>query len=170
MDDITTIKDAIRRINPQSNNYSIVCTVSDIDLINGICNCTPVDGSGVLVNVRLNADNKDGFKLIPKDSTKVLVTLINNTTGFISMVSEVDEIHLNGVNYDGLVKVQDLTDKLNALENKVNDLITACSSQVVTLGPSGTFPLASFFTSVTPLTPTIQTDIENLTVKQGNGS
>ena len=62
--------------------------------------------------------------------------------------------------------------KLNNMyvENKLNDLITACSSQVVTLAPSGTFPLASFFTSVTPLIPTQQIEIENQKVKQGDGS
>jgi len=170
MNEVTTIKEAIRSVIPDMNNYSVICTVSDIDLVKCVCNCTPKDGGAVLVNVRINASNKDGFKLIPKNNTDVVVTLINNTTGYVSMVSEVDEIHLNGVNYDGLVRVIELTDKLNALENKVNDLITACSSQVVTLAPSGTFPMASFFTSVTPLTPTIQTEIENITVKQGNGS
>lgn len=138
MDNITTIKDAIRRINPQTNNYSIVCTVSDIDLINGICNCTPVDGSGVLVNVRLNADNKDGFKLIPKDNTKVLVTLINNTTGFISMVSEVDEIHLNGVTFGGIVKIVEQTAKLNQLVAELQAQLVLISAGLAGVGVSYT--------------------------------
>ena len=52
----------------------------------------------------------------------------------------------------------------------MNDLIIACSSQIVTLAPSGTFPLASFFTSVSPLVPTQQLEIENITILQGDGS
>ena len=170
MNEITTIKEAIRLVNPQSSVYSLVCTISDIDLTKGICNCTPENDSAVLVNVRLNADYKDGFKLIPKDNSKVLVSLINNTTGFISMVSEVDEIHLNGTNYDGLVKVKDITDKLNALENKVNDLINILKTTTIPLAPSGTYPFAPLYANVNVLTPTQQTEIENKTILQGNGS
>jgi len=63
-----------------------------------------------------------------------------------------------------------INEALLDLSNKMNDLITACSSQIVTLAPSGTFPLASFFTSVTPLIPTQQLEIENITILQGDGS
>ena len=115
-----------------------------------------------------NIDN--GFLLIPEVNSIVVVSFLSDSSAYVSLVSKVSEIQLNGTNYDGLVKVQELTDKLNNLENKLNDLITACSSQVVTLAPSGTFPLASFFTSVTPLIPTQQTEIENQKVKQGDGS
>jgi hypothetical protein len=115
-----------------------------------------------------NIDN--GFLLIPEVNSIVVVSFLSDDSAYVSLVSKVSEVQLNGKNFDGLVKVQELTDKLNALENKVNDLITACSSQIVTLAPSGTFPLAPYFTSVTPLIPTQQLEIENITILQGDGS
>jgi hypothetical protein len=171
MNEIQSIKEAIRIIAKNPASYSVVCNVSDIDLGKSICNCTPVDGSAILVNVRLNADYKDGFKLIPKDGSLVVVSLLNNTTGFISMVSEVDEIHLNGTNYGGVVKVIELTDKLNALENDINTLKTAFSSWLVVPNDGGAaLKTISATWAGSQLTPTQQTEIENQTILQGNGS
>lgn len=169
MNEITIIKEAIQRINPRSDNYSVVCEVSDVDTANSICNCTPIDGSAILVNVRFNSDNKDGFKLIPKDGSKVLVTLINNTTGYVAMVSEVDEIHLNGINEDGLVKVNDLVTKINALENLVNNILTTLKATTIPLAPSGTYPFAPLYTAFNNIAPiTNKADLENTKVLHGS--
>lgn len=165
------LRDSLKKlVTPNGSAYTKACTVDSVDLVGLTCYCVPLNGDPDIQEVRLMANVDNGFLLVPEVDSIVLVSFLNDSAGYVSMVSKVSEIQLNGSNFDGLVKVQDLTDKLNALENKVNDLITACSSQVVTLAPSGTFPLASFFTSVTPLTPTIQTEIENITVKQGDGS
>jgi len=164
------LRDSLRTLTtPNGNAYSKVCTVDSVDLVNLTCYCIPINDDADITEVRLMANIDNGFLLVPEVDSIVVVSFLSDSSAYVSLVSKVSEIQLNGTNYDGLVKVQELTDKLNNLENKLNDLITACSSQVVTLAPSGTFPLASFFTSVTPLTPTQQTDIENLTVKQGNG-
>lgn len=169
MNEITVIKEAIRLTNPQSNNYSVVCNVSDIDTVKCVCNCTPIDGSAVLVNVRLNASDKDGFKLIPKNNSIVLVTLINKTTGYVAMISEVDEIHLNGINEDGIVKVNDLVTKLNNLENLVNNILTTLKSTTIPLAPSGTYPFAPLYTSYNNIAPlTNKNDLENPKIKHGN--
>lgn len=168
MNEITDIKDAIRRINPQTNNYSVVCNVSDIDTAKCVCNCTPIDGSAVLVNVRLNASDKDGFKLIPKDGSTVLVTLINKTTGYVAMVSEVDEIHLNGINEDGLVKVNDLVAKLNNLENKVNTIIATFNAHTHVASSFGSPTTTPPSPVVGTLTPTVKTDLENIKVLHGS--
>lgn len=165
------LRDALKTLTkPNNDGYSKVCTVDSVDLVNRTCYCIPINEDADITEVRLMANIDDGFLLIPEVNSIVVVSFLSDSSAYVSLVSKVSEVHLNGTNFDGLVKVQDLTDKLNALENKVNDLITACSSQVVTLAPSGTFPLASFFTSVTPLTPTTQTEIENIKIKQGDGS
>ena len=165
------LRDALRSlVKPNNDGFAKVCTVDSIDLINLICYCIPLNGDADLVGVRLMANIDNGFLLIPEVDSIVVVSFLSDSSAYVSLVSKVSEVHLNGKNFDGLVKVQELTDKLNALENKVNDLITACSSQIVTLAPSGTFPLASFFTSVTPLVPTQQLEIENITILQGDGS
>ena len=165
------LRDSLKRLTtPNGNAYSKVCTVDSVDLVNLTCYCIPINDDADITEVRLMANIDNGFLLIPEVNSIVVVSFLSDSSAYVSLVSKVSEIQLNGTNYDGLVKVQELTDKLNNLENKLNDLITACSSQVVTLAPSGTFPLASFFTSVTPLIPTQQTEIENQKVKQGDGS
>lgn len=165
------LRDALRSlVKPNNDGFSKVCTIDSVDLTKLTCYCMPLNGDADIINVRLMANIDNGFLLVPEVESIVVVSFLSDDSAYVSLVSKVSEIQLNGKNFDGLVKVQELTDKLNALENKINDLITACQSQVVTLAPSGTFPLASFFTSVTPLTPTQQTDIENITVKQGDGS
>jgi len=165
------LRDSLRKLTtPNGNAYSKVCTVDSVDLVNLTCYCIPINDDADITEVRLMANIDNGFLLIPEVNSIVVVSFLSDSSAYVSLVSKVSEIQLNGTNYDGLVKVQELTDKLNNLENKLNDLIVACSSQVVTLAPSGTFPLASFFTSVTPLIPTQQIEIENQKVKQGNGS
>ena len=79
-----------------------------------------------------------------------------------------DEIKFNDGALGGLVKVAELTTKLNNLENKVNTLITTFNTHVhtgVTTGPgsSATTPTTVNGT----LTPTQQKDIENEKIKQG---
>lgn len=165
------LRDSLRTLTtPNGNAYSKVCTVDSVDLVNLTCYCIPINDDADITEVRLMANIDNGFLLIPEVNSIVVVSFLSDSSAYVSLVSKVSEIQLNGTNYDGLVRVQELTDKLNNLENKLNDLITACSSQVVTLAPSGTFPLDSFFTSVTPLIPTQQIEIENQKVKQGDGS
>jgi hypothetical protein len=165
------LRDSLRTLTkPNGNAYSKVCTVDSVDLVKLTCYCIPINDDADITEVRLMANIDNGFLLIPEVNSIVVVSFLSDSSAYVSLVSKVSEIQLNGTNYDGLVRVQELTDKLNNLENKLNDLITACSSQVVTLAPSGTFPLASYFTSVTPLIPTQQIEIENITVKQGDGS
>jgi hypothetical protein len=164
------LRDSLRTLTKANGNaYSKVCTVDSVDLVNLTCYCIPINDDADITEVRLMANIDNGFLLIPEVNSIVVVSFLSDSSAYVSLVSKVSEIQLNGTNYDGLVRVQELTDKLNNLENKLNDLITACSTQVVTLAPSGTFPLASFFTTVTPLIPTQQIEIENITVKQGNG-
>ncbi|MCA6489093.1 MAG: hypothetical protein IM569_13555 [Chitinophagaceae bacterium] len=78
------------------------------------------------------------------------------------------EIKLNDGAMGGLVKVIQLTQKLNNLENKVNQLITAYNSHVhtgVTTGPGSS---ATTPTQVTgSLTPTQRADIENEKIVHG---
>jgi len=168
MDDLQNIKFAIRKISAIDKTYSEVCTIKNIDTNKYLCDCTPIDGSAILVNVRLIADDKTGFKLIPKENSIVIVTLINNTTGYISMCSEIDEIHLNGDNLDGIVKVNDLVTKLNNLENKVNELILYSSTHIHSGGTimGSTGPATPVV--VGNLVPTVKANLENIKVKHGS--
>lgn len=167
----TDIREAIRALSgmDELSYETSICKVLSVDEPNFTCKCEPIDGSADFFGVLLNADKKKGFVLIPKVGSFVVISQMSETTSCVVMVSEVSQVYIAGDEHGGLVKVQDLTSKLNALENKVNSLIIACASQVVTLAPSGAFALAPFFTSVTPLIPTQQIEIENTKVKHGNG-
>lgn len=168
---VDAIRTALKKLNETNEEiYSIVCKVSSVDTSAKTCDCTPIDGSADLLGVRLMAKNQTGLFLIPKVNSDVVVTMINRNTGYVALFSELTEIQLNGKNYDGLVMINDLVTKLNNLENKLNTFMTLYNTHVHTGVTSGTSS-----TAVTPsiisgtLTPTIKADLENSTVKQGNG-
>lgn len=172
------LKRALESINPKFSKACIVRSVS-ADPITGlmICDCESIEDKSVLEDVRLVADFKDtatktGLVLVPKVGSIVLVSFLNNAEYFVAMCSEVDSIFLNGNNYGGLVKVVQLTAKINALENLVNDLITKYNTHThlltLSAGSGTAAPTISLETgTIAPITQ--RSDIENTTVKQGNG-
>lgn len=156
------IINAIRQISkPNHNGYAIVCTVISVNLTENTCYCSPINGDADLVGVRLMADNKNGFLLIPEVNSIVVVDFLSDSSAFVSLVSKVSEVQLNGSNYGGLVKITELTTKLNALVNALNIQLPLIASGIAAGGGSYTPTLLNTFS---------QTDYENLTIKQGNGS
>ena len=120
-------------------------------------------------NIRIvNEETDYNFALIPKVGSVVSVGLLDDTNGILLLSAEVDEIYLRGIQHGGLVKVSELVDKLNNLENKVNSLISSYNTHVhtgVTTGPGSSAVTPSIITGT--LTPTIIADIENDKVKHG---
>lgn len=160
-----------RFVDNRIPDKDIVCTVSSVDTGELTCVCSPVNGNADIIDVRLMTIAGNGFLIIPAVNSKVTVSFLDNSSGYVSQFSTVTEIQLNGDTYSGLVKIADLVTKLNNLENKVNDLITAMNTHVhtgVTTGAGssaiGTVPI------VGALTPTVQANLENTTVKHGNGT
>lgn len=146
----------------------LLCNVESVDIQKRIALVTTISGSTSFeFEVNLQTSVSDGLIIVPKVDSDVVVLFSKNTNPLIIQYSDIDEYILNGVDFGGMVKVIELTEKINNLENKLNDLITACSNQIVTLAPSGTFPLAPYFTSVTPLIQTQQSEIENTIIKHG---
>jgi hypothetical protein len=161
MADKRNIIDAIRELAKNDEEvYSIVCTVTSVDNSNKTCVCEPINGNAELLDVKLMAQNKEGFLLIPKVNSMIVVTMINKHTGYVAMCSEVSEVQLNGDNYDGLIKINELTTKLNALVNAINVQLPLIATGIVAGGGAYTPTLMSVFN---------KSDYENLTVKQGNG-
>lgn len=172
MADNNSIKDAIRQlVKTDDVLYSVLCTVKSVDTTNNICDCEPINGDADLLEVRLMAQNETGFLIVPKVDSVVVVTMINKYTGYVAMFSEIEKIYLNGDNYDGLVKIGDLVEKLNNLEDLVNDLVTKYNAHthpyVNVSTPAVTSPTTSLETTV--LVPTQQSELENTTVVHGNG-
>jgi hypothetical protein len=162
--------EALRYIaKPTSNLTPFLATVisGSYDANTQTIQVSPLDGSADFHNVLVNANASNGFVLVPDDDSIVCVTPISDTVAFISMISTVTSININGNNKDGLVKVNDLVTKLNNLENKVNTIITTFNAH--------THVASAFGSPTTPpptpvsgtLTPTVKSDLENIKVKQG---
>lgn len=149
--------------------YALDATVESVDEAARTCVCQVITGkaSNVLTGVRLMAAADDGLLLVPTVGSNVCIILIDGGTPYISQYSEIDKIVLRGGDLGGLVKVIDLTKKLNALENKVNDIIAKYDSHthpVVSTGaPTG--PVSAQVTGSLPVTD--RADIENIQILQG---
>lgn len=164
--------EAIRSI-AETDNFSVyestICTVSDVNTTENTCTCTPIDGGAIFYNVILSVNGSKGFLLIPADGSFVVVTQISEATAFISMVSGVDQVYINGDNEEGIVTVKSLTTKLNNLENKVNTIISTFNSHVHSGVSTGGGSSAVSPTPVTgTLTPTNKEDIQNSKIKHGS--
>jgi hypothetical protein len=97
-----------------------------VDLINKdarTCDVEPLDGTSIIFDVRLQAfqDDREGVVLFPKKGSMVVVTLLNNETGYVSLTSEVDYVQFKKGDVDlrtELDKMFDLTDSLIDLLSK----------------------------------------------------
>jgi hypothetical protein len=169
--EVTDIRQAIQALSGITDlTYEgVACKVSDIDLAMFTCTCTPINGDAEFFDVLLNADADKGFTLIPKNGSVVIVQQTSQATAYVSMVSKVDQIYLAGDANGGLVKVQVLNAALNNLQTEINTLKIA----ITTLITAGYAPIdggaaLGVFTSL--VLPQINiTNIENTTVKHGNG-
>lgn len=162
----------------------IIGTIDSVDEDKAICS-VKIQNDVILPNVSLQSSICDGLLIVPvKDSTVYVLTSKYNTP-LIVQYSDIDKfelqvndsyflvkndgsIQLNDGSYDGLVKVGELVKKVNALENLVNNILTALKGITITLAPSGSVPFAPFFSAFSNISPiTQQSDIENVKIKHG---
>jgi hypothetical protein len=156
------IADAIRTMSkPNISAFGIVCTVSEIDLDELTCYCEPINGDADIVGVRLMADIQNGFLLTPSINSIVVVSFLSDSSAYVSMVSKVSEVQLNGKNFNGLIKIDQQTAKLNQLVTELQAQLTLIAAGIVAGGGSYTPGTLSQFN---------KTDYENTTIKQGDGS
>lgn len=75
-------------------------------------------------NVRLQAgDTKNGIYIKPAVNSVVLVTLINQATAFVSLMSDVDQVIIIGELDEGVPVASVIAERLNAIEKAFNDLL-----------------------------------------------
>lgn len=175
MADKNAIAQSLRRIvngGRESVDNLLMCTVVSVD--GDTCVCQPIDDNEAeLVDVRLVAE---------ADATNTLITpVIGSVVGvlafsdlevteyMVALFSKVDTMKLRGDQYAGLVKVAELTTKLNALESDLNALKTIFSTTWTPVPNDGGAALkaASATWYASTITQTIQGDIENTNVKHG---
>lgn len=179
---ISGLKAFVQRTAP--NDGAIVCTVKELDEVNNNCYCEPIGDHADIYQVRFIAAGSTGLKVVPLPDSVVLVSFLEDGSGYISMFSEIKSISwdlgsgmtleatdsgfvFNGGALDGMVKLNDLVAKLNTLENKINDLITAIAAWAPVANDGGAALKAALTTwLLTSLTPTVNADLENTDIKQ----
>lgn len=129
------------------------------------------DLSGTLyTEVRKRAaicDPKKGILITPVSGSSVIISSIDESDEmFIEMYSEVESIQFDGGENEGLVKVKELTTRLNTIEKDINDLKTKLSAWVPVASDGG----AALKTAITSwfskkLTETQKKDIQNDKIK-----
>ncbi|MEO6901544.1 MAG: hypothetical protein ABI241_00490 [Bacteroidia bacterium] len=163
------IKELLRNITKTNEEiYSIICKVKIVNKTDKTCDCSPIDGTADIFDVKLIADKTTGMLLIPKIDSIVIVSMTSVSSGYIGMFSTVDEIQLNGDNYEGLPKIKELVKKYNQLEKSVNDLKKLLINWIVVPNDGG----AALKTITTAwasaaIIETQQNELENKTVTHG---
>lgn len=116
-----TIEEAIRAI--VTNNMPLVCDfglVTKVDEASFLCDIE-IEGKSPVQDVRLfcgdyNTDAKGGgIVVVPEVGAQVLVIFFSKTVAFMLQCSKAKKIVFNGGENGGLVKIQELTDKVNEL-------------------------------------------------------
>lgn len=164
---------------------SLVCKVKEINSTDYTCYCEPIGDYADVQQVKIKlAADKLGFFVIPKLESFVVVSFLSDSSGYISMVTEIDNLVIyidsgnkldvsssgfifNDGSLDGMVKINSLITKLNNLEDLVNQFVTNFNAWIPVPNDGGA-SLKTIFTSnpVTPLIPTIKVDLENTKIKQ----
>lgn len=159
------IRDILQQLGP-TNIELFDMEVISVSEAERIAKCS----NGVnMVLCRLMASVDDGMLYIPEVGSTVVVMLSKTVDPVILMYSGIDKIVMRGGQFEGLVKVIELTEKLNNLENKVNTLINTFNNHthILTL-TMGTGTAAPTVTPVSgTLTPTQQSEIENDKITHG---
>lgn len=130
-----TIREAIKEIvRNEEEIYSLVCNVDEVDETLRTLSVTPINGDAAIHNVRLQSaiEGAAGLVLIPEVDSKCIVTFLTKDTAFASCfdaVSKVlldcDEITFNGGDNGSLIIIQSLVDKINAIEDAHNGLVSS---------------------------------------------
>ena len=124
------IAESIRKLAGSTNAFeTFVCEVKSVD--GATCTVTRVLDGLEIADVRLNCHitENEGIVVTPKINSFVLVTNIDGRQHFVSQCSKVEKITINcdtkivindGKN-DGIIKIKELTEKLNAFVDTFNN-------------------------------------------------
>ena len=165
------IAENIRKLAGTGTFDTFVCTVKSIE--KATCTVVRVLDDLEIPGVRLNCHSTEnsGIVVTPKVDSYVLVTSIDGHSHFVSQCGEVEkitidcetEIVINGGNNDGLIKIKELTDKLNGLVKTFNSHTHSGSFEGTIGGAPATGTLT--LTNATTASSFRQSDYEDAKVK-----
>ena len=168
------IKEIVERwVNELVPVQTFAGTVTAVDADENTCSVQPANGGALREGVRLCAAIKsitNPVVIVPAVNSTVICGIIENNKRavFVMLCTEVAEVKLRGDAFGGIVKVGDLVDKLNALEQDLNTLKTVFSAWVIVPMDGGAaLKTAAATWYGDQFTPTIVDDIANDNVKHG---
>lgn len=179
------IASMIQQLAGKSDAPLQLCIVDAVDRSARTVDCTPLDDSAPLLGCNLQAcqGSKHGYLLYPKVGSYVLVGLLAGySAGLVLLTDEVEELQitlgdcslqmteqeivLNGGKLGGIVKVEGLTSRLNAIEDDINKLKRQCSFWVPAPSDGGAALKASLLSWASkPLVKTQREAVENELIK-----
>lgn len=186
---MSTIKEAIQALTGVKEPSRVaLCTVVSVNEQARTCVAATVTGvSGVEIkDVMLMASVDDGCLLIPAVDSNIIVSWSDKVQPFVSMYSELskvlyivgdnaieisDKIKLNGDEFGGLIKIEELVSKINALESDLNSLKDVFSTSWTPVANDGgaALKLAAATWYGQAITETQVSDLENETIQHGSG-
>lgn len=126
----------LRAIVGKEPFQTCVAIVKSVD--GATCTVERVFDGMEITDVRLNCSSTEnsGIVITPKQDSHVLITSIDGRYWFVSQFSSIDGITIdsespiviNGGSNHGLVKIEELTQKLNAIEKDINTLKSVFSA------------------------------------------
>jgi len=148
--------------------YLVTGTVSSIDEDNGTCTVDAITGNATteITGVEFQTVVSDGLLLIPVKDSEVKVCFSKYTQPFIIQYSQIDKMYLSGVKIqfndgklDGLIKIIELTDKLNNFKTEISEELVKIAAGIAAGGGSYTPGTLSQF---------IKSDYENTSITHGS--
>lgn len=113
---------------------------------------------------QLSAGEQASLLVIPKTGSVVFAKKAENGTYYITQYSEIEKIVMFGGELGGMVKINQLVEKLNNVEQELNKIINALNSWTP-LPNDGGSALKTIF-SANPATILAKTVVENLENKR----
>lgn len=166
-----SIIESIQNLSGNKGGKAVIadCSVISVNEEERNCICQLIEGKAdnqIIVSLMTAID--DGILLLPAVGSTIKAAFSDFNSPFAVQYSELEKIVLRGGDLGGMVKVIELTDALNLVERKLNDLITKYNSHIHILTLSaGTGTAAVTATTETPVTETTRADIENTKILQG---
>ncbi len=171
-----TIIESIQEIagtRDKSISELVICTVVSVDTENQTIDATPltskssVNFEGAYLGASEDEKN-NGLLYIPKVGSLVGIIQQSSIYSRVVLFSEIESISFLGGAFGGLIKINELVKKVNAIEQDLNDLKQAFTSWVVvpTDGGSALKAVTSTWASAT-ITETQRGDLENTKIKHG---
>ena len=177
----TKIIDIIRKAagtHDQKLSSMVVCEVTAVDVQTRTCTCTPVGGtnSSDITNVLLMAVLDDGLLLVPEVGSNVIIQYSPLNQPYVAMFGAISQAFLittNGIQFQGgemggLVMLLPLLQKINDLEEAVNDLKTIITDWTPVPDDGGlALKTAATAWAAEQMVITERSDLENTSIKQG---